>query len=151
MPYETVEATVINAKIKKSKNKGTLSINFYLQTELDGKPVKVYADLWIADKCLEGTRKVLKDIDFDFDARDLGEINKGALNGKTLQVYFKEEEYEGKKKPKCNICTPFSEAVPVQDDDILEAQARLRGQPVQKKAVNNDPDDLSIDSEVVPF
>jgi len=150
---DNVTAEIISAKIAKSSSKGTLSINFYLKTELDGKLVKTYADLWISDMCIERTRRALKLLDFDFDTRDLTEINKGALNGKSIEVYFKEEEYEGKKRMKCNIVTPL-DSKPVIEEDILEAQARLRGKPIPEKTksvVNDAPDDLDIPEENVPF
>jgi hypothetical protein len=150
------DAQIVQAKLK-IFNSGTEAIAIKANVTDGSETLALWGNLFLTDKAIPHTRTALTEMGFDFETRDLLDIDKGALVGVKIKVEVQEENYQGTATLKIGR---FGVGLKMEADRVSVIQARLREKKKQADAkpvntgpqdLNGPPADLDIPEENIPF
>ena len=150
------DAKIVHAKLKIFTNL-TEAIAIKANVTDGAETVALWGNLFFTEKAIPHTRKALTEMGFDFETRDLTDIDKGALVGVKIKVEVQEENYQGYVTLKIGR---FGVGLKMETDRVSVIQAILREKKKQADAkpvndgpqeLNGPPADLDIPEEEIPF
>jgi hypothetical protein len=145
-------AVVVSANLALSEVKKTehIRIKANVSDSGGGEPAPLWGNIWLSEKCIPAARHALREMGFDFETRDLTDIDRGALVGKKIKVEVAEENYQGSLTMKI---VRFGISPSLAKERVVSIQQRLR----EKKSTTitspdgpSDFDNLSIPDEDIP-